>query len=351
MKKLIFGCLCVALLSSCSKQEKVENRIQYVKTDTVRGMGEQEDMLFPGKVKAAEDVSVAFRVSGTIQRIFVKQGSYVHRGQLLAQMDARDYQLQLSATQAEYNQVKAEAERVMALYADNSTTANNNDKAVYGLQQITAKLDNHKNQLADTRLYAPFDGYVQECLFQEHETVAAGMPIISMINSGMPEVEINLPASSYMERQNMGNFTCTFDVFPGEVFPLQLISVNQKANANQLYTMRLKINGTSKDKVPAAGMATMVHVTMQKGAGRNLSVPSTAVFNQEGKNFVFVVKNNTLQKKAVNVAELNSKGNAIVSGDIKASDVIVATGVHVLKEGQKVEPLPAVSKTNVGGLL
>lgn len=351
MKKLIFGCLCVALLSSCSKQEKVENRIQYVKTDTVRGMGEQEDMLFPGKVKAAEDVSVAFRVSGTIQRIFVKQGSYVHRGQLLAQMDARDYQLQLSATQAEYNQVKAEAERVMALYADNSTTANNNDKAVYGLQQITAKLDNHKNQLADTKLYAPFDGYVQECLFQEHETVAAGMPIISMINSGMPEVEINLPASSYMERQNMGNFTCTFDVFPGEVFPLQLISVNQKANANQLYTMRLKINGTSKDKVPAAGMATMVKVTMQKGAGRNLSVPSTAVFNQDGKNFVFVVKNNTLQKKAVNVAELNSKGKAIVSGDIKASDVIVATGVHVLKEGQKVEPLPAVSKTNVGGLL
>lgn len=59
--------------------------------------------------------------------------------ELLAQIDPRDYELQLQAAEAEWQGIKAEAERVMALYADSVATASDYDKARYGLQQITAK--------------------------------------------------------------------------------------------------------------------------------------------------------------------------------------------------------------------
>lgn len=75
-------------------------------------------------------------------------------GQLLAELDPTDYQVQLDATEAEYKQIKAEAERVMALYKENGLLPAN-DKAVYGLKQITAKYQHHKDQLGYTRLYAP----------------------------------------------------------------------------------------------------------------------------------------------------------------------------------------------------
>ena len=90
----------------------------------------------------------------------VNDGTYVRKGQLLAELDPTDYQVQLDATEAEYKQIKAEAERVMALYKDNGTTPSANDKAVYGLKQITAKYRHHKDQLGYTRLYAPFSGYI-----------------------------------------------------------------------------------------------------------------------------------------------------------------------------------------------
>ena len=85
--------------------------------------------------------------------------------------------IHIYATEAEYQQIKAEAERVMALYKDNGTTPNANDKAVYGLKQITAKYKHHKDQLAYTRLYAPFNGYVQKRLFEAHETIGAGIDV------------------------------------------------------------------------------------------------------------------------------------------------------------------------------
>ena len=72
---------------------------------------------------------------------------------------------------------------------------------MYGLRQITAKYNHAKDQLEYTRLYAPFSGYVQKRLFDSHETVAAGMPVVSVISEGTPEVEINLPAVEYIRRR------------------------------------------------------------------------------------------------------------------------------------------------------
>ena len=96
---------------------------------------EQSILQYPGKVKAAEDANLSFRVSGTIRKIYVKDGTRVRKGQLLADLDPTDYQIQLDATEAEYLQVKSEAERVMALYKDGGTTPAANDKAEYGLKQ------------------------------------------------------------------------------------------------------------------------------------------------------------------------------------------------------------------------
>ena len=147
----------------------------------------------------------------------------IRKGQLLARLDTTDYAVQLKATEAEYQQVKGEAERVIALYSEGGTTPVAYDKARYGLQQIEAKYKNHKDMLAYAYLYAPFDGYVQKTLFDEHETVAAGMPVISIISQDTPEVELNLPASEYIRRNTFEKFSCTLDIYPGKVYPLQLI--------------------------------------------------------------------------------------------------------------------------------
>ena len=185
MKRIywILASISLCSLTSCNGSTQDAKGCQTVKIDTVISASGQSYLQYPGKVKAAQDISLAFRVSGTIQKIYVKDGARVQAGQLLAELDPTDYQVQLDATEAEYKQIKAEAERVMALYKDNGTTPSANDKAVYGLKQITAKYQHHKDQLGYTRLYAPFSGYIQKRLFEAHETIGAGMPVLSMISS------------------------------------------------------------------------------------------------------------------------------------------------------------------------
>jgi multidrug efflux system membrane fusion protein len=341
------------LLTSCAQRAKETKDYQTVKIDTVISADEQTFLQYPGKVKAAQDISLSFRVSGTINKIYVEDGTRVHEGQLLAELDPTDYQVQLDATEAEYQQVKAEAERVIALYKENGTTPNANDKAVYGLKQITAKYKHHKDQLAYTRLYAPFNGYVQKRLFEAHETVGVGMPIISMISAGTPEVEINLPAAEYIRREQFSRYHCTFDIYPGQTYPLKLISVTPKANANQLYTMRLQLMPDHKP-VPSPGMNTMVTIYCDTDQANTLSVPTNAILQKNEKSYVFVYNpsEQTVHSREVSPFRLLNNGRSLITSDqLKPGEQIVSSGIHHIKDGDTVKPLPLITKTNIGGLL
>ena len=343
----------ISLLCACGQTEKQNNSAKLVKIDTVKSVGGQETLQYPGKVKASDDVSLSFRVSGVLEKICVEDGQHVRQGQLLALLDSTDYRVQLDATEAQYSQVKAEAERIIALYEDNGVSANDYDKAVYGLQQATALLQHHRDQLAYTRLLAPFDGNVQKHMFEEKEAVGQGMPVVSMVGNGLPEVEVNLPASEYVRRDRFANFSCTVNVFPGRTYALRLISLAPKANANQLYTMRLQFTDREQ-ALPSAGMNAMVAITCLNEEESMLSVPGSAVVKSEGRTIVFVY--NPADGKAhsvdVSLVSLHSDGTALLtSGQLKPGDVIVSSGMHTIVDGQKVSPLPAPTSTNVGDLL
>ena len=105
---------------------------------------------YPGKLQAASDVKLAFRVAGPIKDIYVQEGEYVRKGKLLARLDPRDYQLQYDAAQAEYIQVKGESERIMQLYQKKSIPVNEYDKAVAALKRVSALYNGQKNALEDT---------------------------------------------------------------------------------------------------------------------------------------------------------------------------------------------------------
>lgn len=350
---ILYGSLLLLLCGACQSKPAHEASVQTVKLDTVRKAGELSVLQFPGKVKAAQDVNLAFRVSGTISRILVSEGQAVGEGQVLAELDPTDYQVQLDATEAEYKQVKAEAERVMALYQGEATSKSNYDKAVYGLQQITAKYQHHKDQLAYTRLKAPFAGRVQKHLFDAHETVAAGMPVVSLVGNGRPEVEISLPAAEYVRHEQFEDYGCTFDLYPGHTYRLRLLSMAPKANANQLYTMRLQLM-EADGPMPSPGLNTMVSIRLRETADVRMSVPTGALWRKDARTYVYVYdpSTSTVDAREVEVLSLLNNGRSLVrSAQLRPGEPVVASGARFLRPGEQVTPLPAPTETNVGGLL
>ncbi len=345
--------IAVIILHSCGRNTKEpEEIIRTVKIDTVRLSGGGQKSVYPGKVRSDAEVSLSFRVAGTIARMPYEEGKFVRKGTAIAEMDARDYRIQLSATEAEYNQVKSTAERVIELYKRGSATKSDYEKAVYGLEQITAKYNAHKNQLSDTRLVAPFDGYIQKKIHDAGETVSAGMPVISMIGNKEWQLEINLPVQDYARRDEFKNFEATVSTDPDKKLLLELFELSPKGNANQLYKMAFRIKNP-KEIALAAGMSAEVVITYNTDRKAVYEIPVSAMFEIDGKPhvWIFTSEDSSLVANPIVVSEIKRNGYMVVDQGIKDGDMIVTAGVQGIREGMKVKPLPSASKTNVGGLL
>ncbi len=334
---------------SCAQDKQTEKKTLLVKADTVKVCGTDAFLEFPGTVIAPNEVNMAFQVPGKLNKIYVKDGETVSKGQLIASLDDRDYRTQLEATEAEYNSIKAEAGRVTRLYEQKATSAANYDKARYGLQQITAKYENSKNQLADTKIYAPYSGRIQKHYYDAPAIVGAGMPVICLVADGAKEIEINVPAKEYKNIGPKCSFGASFSFLKGNDIKLRYLSTSPKANSNQLYTIRLSVEGSQNSIAP--GMNTIVKVNRNNSETRSISISATALFSKEGKAFVWKIVDGKTTRQEVSVKRFASDGTAVISNGLTEGDVIVTAGVHKITEGQAVNIVPATGASNIGGLL
>ena len=285
----ILLCFCMMLFSCKDAEQKDRQQGMVVRvTQAVKpSEGDQKEFSFISKPFRISELS--FRVGGPIKRFEVYAGTYYKRGEVIAEIDPRDFRIRKERMEAQYNQAKAEYERIEVLYRKNNVSASTFEKAKAEYISAKTAYETAMNELNDTRLVAPFDGYIQKKYFDTDETVAAGMPVISMIDTRYFEVEIDVPSSDYVRRHLFNRFTAVADVFPDRVFPLELIDVTKKANLNQLYQMRLRL--TPDPAIPlAAGMSVNVTIDYEAGGDNLTVVPLSAIFQDKEKSSVWVYR-------------------------------------------------------------
>ena len=108
-KKLVSVLIASGVLlsnSSCDNRVRKEENAMLVRLHKVETNGCTDTSKIPGRVNASEEVNLAFKVSGTLRQVFVKEGDRISEGQLVAEIDPRDYQLQFDAVEAEYLKVR-----------------------------------------------------------------------------------------------------------------------------------------------------------------------------------------------------------------------------------------------------
>ena len=147
MKKYLYIALIALCVASC-KDAPQASMVKTVKVIKPEALGMVMDKQFSGVVKEAREISVGFKTGGQIARILVKEGDYVRKGQVIAVLDMSDYRLGVEASQIQYDQLKAEVERLKVLAKAKSVSGNDYDKAVAGLRQVGVKLQSDKNQLS-----------------------------------------------------------------------------------------------------------------------------------------------------------------------------------------------------------
>lgn len=341
----------LALLASCGKKE-ADNFVRSVKLSRPETLGNVSNKSFSGVVKEAREISLGFKADGQIEKIFVKEGDFVHEGDVIAVLDKKDYQLGVDAYQIQYDQLKAEVARMEQLYKAKSISGNDYEKALAGLRQLEVQLKVNKNKLEYATLTAPVSGYIQNVNYEKAEMLQAGSPVVNLLDVSGIKIEVDIPASLYVQRDKFSGFSCSSSLDPGVSYPLNLVSINRKANSAQLYKMILSLPNPASAKL-TAGMNVAVNISVKdsKDAKAGFTLPVSSIINADGKTYVWVLgRDTTVSRREIKIDGIDAAGRVIVKDGLMGQEEIIKAGVNSLQEREKVRILPESDKTNVGGL-
>lgn len=340
------------MFSSCTVENNVEPQeyAKLVKTANVSEISSVKQKQFPGVIEEAEEVNLAFRVAGPIQKIYIKEGDYVKKGQLVAQMDTRDYTVQKNAIEAQVTQLQSEYERVAELNSRKSVADNDFEKMKAGKEMAEAKLKNALDQLNDTKLYAPFSGYITKVNFEDGELVNHGTPIATMIDVSSLKVEIDVPASLYINKNNITQVDCTQENIKGVKFPLSIYAHNIKANNNGLYKLYLHHKPAKGSKL-APGMNVSVTVNYTDKESSLLKIPATAIFEKNNESFVWIIRDGKVNARKITTGNMIKNGELGITEGLRAGEVVVVGGLNLLTENEEVRVVAEKSETNIGDIL
>ena len=345
------------MLSACSKKEAAPEPVRAVKLVTV-GEGQIESAQeYSGDVRARVESRLGFRVAGKITRREVELGQRVKAGQVLARLDARDYQLsadaaraQLASATTQRDLAEANAKRFRTLRAQNFISAAEMERyeanlkaAQASLDQARAQLSSQANQENYTQLLADADGVVTSVEAEPGQVVAAGTPVVRIAQDGARDAVFNVPE----DRRSAIKPGQGVKVRPwsdeSRVINALVREVAASADpATRTYVVKAALQGTD---LPALGATVQVMpegmgVSREAVGSQVIKLPTTAL-RQEGDNgqgtavWLYDAASSSVKLQPVQIASADGNEAVIASG-LQPGMQVVATGAHVLTPGQKV---------------
>ena len=336
------------VLAGCSKAtSSADPRTQapLVQVGIVK-MSTRPERSFTGIVAARVQSDLGFRVPGKILERLVDTGQTVKRGQPLMRIDPKDLGLAMrareeavAAANARMRQTSQEELRYRDLVANGAVSKSAYDKVKADADSANAELnaakaqaDVARNETSYAVLFADADGVVVETLAEPGQVVAAGQVVVRVAHAGRREAIIELPETVRPAIGSTGRATLYGS---GQIGSAQLRQLSDAASRQtRTFEARYVLAGPLAD----APLGATVAIQLSDGQlDRALQVPIGAIFDSGKGPGVWFVEGETprVTWRAVKIARLSDEA-AVVAGELKAGDRIVALGAHLLREGEPV---------------
>jgi RND family efflux transporter MFP subunit len=320
----------------------------------------QATRVYAGRTRAARAAELGFKQPGELREVLVKEGSVVVAGQSLAQLNTDTLEAALrqseaeealgaanvQALEAETELAKATEARFRSLHANNHVSAQSFDEARLTLATRQAQLavgraglDRARAARAAARiavdeasLQAPFAGIIQSRYRDEGSQLAAGEPLLRLVEDTAREAHIGIPETIAATLQA----TTTHQiVWNGARFPARLRAILPEVD-NSTRSLRA-IFLLDDTRIPIGAVVELA--LLQSVSASGYWLPMTALTEADrGLWSIFVVNDdNVLERRLVEIIHTESS-RAFVRGTLTPGDRVVQTGVQRLVAGQQVSP-------------
>ena len=339
MKKIQLLSLAAAILVlfSCKEENKTHNPLAEadvipVKISSVSALGLPKKINATGLVSTENEAKYSFKIGGVIDHIFVGEGQFFRKGQLLATLNSTEISAGLMQSNLSVEKAQREYQRAVNLYKD----------SVYTLEQLqntkTALDIAHKTKDAVafnahySKIYAASDGFVSQKVASEGEVIGPGMPVLAinethqnnnyLLKVGVTDREwaiINLGQTA----------TVTLDGYADKKIEAFVFRKSQAADQS-LGSFQIELKLKLADIKPAVGMFGKAEISANQDENVNV-IPYGSLVEADGdKAFVFTPDGaNKVRKIPVTISRFDNQQVYLKDGLVGVKEIVISNSAYL----------------------
>ena len=334
---LIITIITIALYSCSSKaEEKMASGNQAIPVKLISIKEEAADNLIhvTGYLSTQDETFLSFKTGGVIDRIYVKEGDKVQKGQLLATTKSTEISAQVEQVQLTVQKAERDYQRVQNLYNDSVATLEQLQNAKTGVEIARKSLSQASFNQQYSRIYATQDGFIIRKLKNDGELSEPGSPVLKV--GGVSGSSGWVLATSVSDREwslleKGDSALITLEAFAGKNYSA---IVSKKALAvdpvDGSFPIELKVSpGNEQFATGMFGKGSIKSSRKQTG----YSIPYESLLEANGKKgFVFASRDGkTVKKVEVIIGQINDKTVQVISG-LDGYTYLVSSGSPYLND-------------------
>ncbi|MDD2623165.1 MAG: efflux RND transporter periplasmic adaptor subunit [Bacteroidales bacterium] len=326
---------CLFSLHACKdfmrKEQATAITVEVMKVNTYSDTLYQN---YIGKIEEEFSSSLSFSVPGNVEQVYVREGQYVEKGQLLASLNRENLQSTYEAALAMLKQAEDAYHRMEQLHKNGSVTELQWMDMLTQLEKAKSSANIAKKNLSAADLHAPFSGIIGKRNIEKGMYVMPTMQAISLLSNKNVNIKVAIPeniiSSIYSGQKAIIRVAALNDrLYEGKVEKKGVV-------ANPLsHSYEIIIPVSNKDKQLMPGMICNVKILVNDTIPY-IVLPLQAVkLSHTGKHYVWLAKDSTAHKQYVVTGPLQKNGIVILDG-LELNDLVITKGQQKVSEGSKI---------------
>jgi len=306
-----------------------------------------------GNILPSKRILIYSKVSGKLEKLYFEEGDRVKEGELLAEIEHKELELRIKSLKAslkmaeiELERIKKDFKRISSLYKEKAVSSQQYDDVKAGYETAKARVESIKanlslaeKQLKDSYITAPFCGIIDKKFVDEGEMITSSSmmkssPIYSLIEIDKVKVRGEVAESDFVKLKKGMKVEVKVDAYPEKIFPGKVSLISPSIDPSSR-TGEVEIEIPNPELKLRGGMFARIKIIIEERKN-TLIVNEKAIFPEDSKYYVWVVKDKEVEKRYVDKGIEEGKRVEILKG-LKEGEKVVVEGGIGLKEGMKVK--------------
>jgi membrane fusion protein (multidrug efflux system) len=347
LRQFIILFFITSFLISCgdseTKNKKIKKEIYITTSKAILTTFEDKETAI-GSIKGIIDPTIAAEISGAVVKLFVRTGSVLKKGELLAEIENKDYIYQQELSQAEVRKLKTRLANQEKNYQRNLSLVEKKFISPNALDAIIAekketfedlKIARTKKNIANsnfekTKIYAPISGRVEKQIVSIGDFLKVGDPIFQIINNKKLRAHIPFPERLASKLKSGTPIRLKSPTSPKEI-TVKIAELKPKLMSDSRSVDVIADIVNLPDWQPGASVKGTVVFSSRQG----ISVPEQSVVLRPAGHVVYVVINDKVEQRKVEIG-INQNGVIEIISGLKENEIIALDGAGYLTDQTKI---------------